>query len=162
MRGRYGTHERDFRYWNVTFMVKAWGRGAVLVCVVYAAWLALLGAQVYADGMTPSITLMMFATLNVPGLAALLTALRAPRHRFLLGLSMAPLAAACAVAVNLVVHRLGLRVDLSGFYDNVGLFVASMGYGAFVAAIGGGVGAWRAQRIAAQARVPPVTTLPEG
>ena len=83
--------------------------------------------------MTPSITLMMFATLNVPGLAALLTALRAPHHRFLLGLSMAPLAAACAVAVNLAVHRLGLRVDLSGFYDNIGLFVASMGYGVFVA-----------------------------
>jgi hypothetical protein len=162
MRGRYGTHERNFRYWNVTFMAKAWGRGAGLVLVVYAAWLALLGTEAYAGRMTPSITLMLFATLNVPGLAALLTALRAPRHRFLLGLSMAPLAAACAVAVNLAVNKLGLRVDLSGFYDNIGLFIASTGYGAFVAAIGGGVGAWRARRIAALARVAPVTTLPEG
>jgi hypothetical protein len=139
-------------------MAKAWSWGAGLVFLVYAAWLALLGAQAYTAWVAPAATLMMFATLNVPGLAALLTALRAPRHRFLLALSMAPLAALCAVAVNLSVAALGLRVDLSGFYDNVGLFVASTGYGAFVAVLGGAYGARRARRNAIEAAVSPVTS----
>ena len=142
-------------------MAKAWVWGAGLVFLVYAAWLVLLGAQAHAAWLAPAATLMVFATLNVPGLAALLTAMRAPRHRFLLGLSMGPLAAACAVAVNLAASAWSLRVDLSGFYDNLGLFVATAGYGAFVAALGGAYGAWRARRNAAGATAPSVTSLPE-
>jgi hypothetical protein len=143
-------------------MTKAWGWGAGLVLLVYAAWLVLLVAQAHADWVVPAATLMLFATLNVPGLAALLTALRAPRHRFLLGMSMGPLAAACAVAVNLAGSAWGLRVDLSGFYDNLGLFVATAGYGAFVAALGAAYGAWRARRNAPRQPAAPVTRLPEG
>lgn len=143
-------------------MAKAWISGAGLVFAVFAAWFTLLAAQVYAGWVTPLTTLMPFATLNIPGLAALWTALRAPRHRFLLALSMAPVAGACAVAVNLAFAVLGLRIDLSGFYDNLGLFVAWTGYGAFVAALGGAYGIRRARRNALEATAPPVTALPGG
>ena len=60
--------------------------------------------------------------------------------------------------MNLSVAALGLRVDLSGFYDNVGLFVASTGYGAFVAVLGGAYGARRARRNAIEAAAPSVTS----
>jgi hypothetical protein len=153
MRGRYGTDEREFRHWNMTMMAKAWIRGAGLVLAVYLAWFALLAMHVFTDWVSPLTTLMMLVALNVPGLAALLTALRAPRHRFLLGLTMAPVAAACAVAMNLALAAFGVRVDLSGFYDNSGLFLASTGYGAFVAVLGGVAGAWVGARNAAEVSV---------
>ena len=162
MRGRYGTDEREFRHWNIKFMAKSWIRGAGLVFAVYSAWFALLAMHVYTAWVSPMTTLMMLVALNVPGLAALLTALRAPRHRFLLGLTMAPVAAACVVAMNLALAAAGLRVDLSGFYDNVGLFFASTGYGLFVAVLGSAAGAWIGARNAAETRAAPVTTSPEG
>lgn len=143
-------------------MAKAWIRGAGLVLVVYLVWFALLAMHVYTSWVSPVTTLMIFVTLNIPGLAALLTALRAPRHRFLLGLTMAPVAAGCAVAMNFGLAAWGLRVDLSGFYDNVGLFLATTGYGAFVAVLGGAAGARVGARNAAEANAAPVTTLPEG
>ena len=143
-------------------MAKSWIRGAGLVFAVYSAWFALLAMHVYTAWVSPMTTLMMLVALNVPGLAALLTALRAPRHRFLLGLTMAPVAAACVVAMNLALAAAGLRVDLSGFYDNVGLFLASTGYGLFVAVLGSAAGAWIGARNAAEARAAPVTTSPEG
>ncbi len=143
-------------------MAKSWIRGAGLILAVYSAWFALLAMHVYTDWVSPMTTLMMLLTLNVPGVAALLTALRAPRHRFLLGLTMAPAAAACAVAMNLALAAVGLRVDLSGFYDNAGLFLASTGYGAFVAGLGAAAGAWVGARNAAEESAAPVTTPPEG
>ncbi len=142
-------------------MAKSWIRGAGLVLAVYSAWFALLAMHVFTTWISPVTTLMMLVTLNAPGLAALLAALRAPRHRFLLGLTMAPVAAACAVTMNLALAASGLRVDLSGFYDNVGLFFASAGYGLFVAVLGSAAGAWVGARHAAEIRAAPVTSPAE-
>ncbi len=143
-------------------IAKAWIRGAGLVLAVYLAWFALLAMHVHTAWVSPMTTLMMLVTLNVPGLAALLTALRAPRYRFLLGLTMAPVAAACAVAMNVVLAASGLRVDLSGFYDNLGLFFATTGYGLFVAVLGSAAGAKVGAGNAAEKLDATVTTLPKG
>ena len=89
---------------------------------------------------------MSFVTMNVAGLGAFITAMAAPRRGFLLGLGMAPLSAGLSVAANLLFAATGNRVDLSGFYDNFGLFTVSLGYGIFVSAVGGGMGRWLARK----------------
>ncbi len=89
--------------------------------------------------------MMSFVTMNVAGLGAFITAIAAPRRGFLLGLSMAPLSACLSMAANLLFAATGNRVDLSGFYDNFGLFTVSLAYGIFVSAVGGGIGRWLAR-----------------
>ena len=102
--------------------------------------------QAHADRVMGAIIVMLFVTMNIAGLGAFITSFLAPRHRFLLGLSMAPLAALLAVAGNLLLEASGTHVDFSGFRGNAGLFAVSLAYGLFVSAVGGGLGTWRTRR----------------
>lgn len=127
-------------------MRKSWACGAAVVVLVHAAWLGLIFLESRADWFMAAIVVMLFVAMNVAGLGAFITAMTAPRRGFLLGLSMAPLSAALTVGSNLTFAALGNRVDLSGFYDNLGLLTVSLGYGAFVAAVGGAIGSWMKRR----------------
>jgi len=126
-------------------MSKSWAYGACTVLGVHALWFGLLFLESRADWFMAAIVAMSFITMNVAGLGAFITAIAAPRRGFLLGLSMAPLSACLSMAANLLFAATGNRVDLSGFYDNFGLFTVSLAYGIFVSAVGGGIGRWMAR-----------------
>jgi hypothetical protein len=127
-------------------MRKSWVFGASVVLAVHAAWVGLIFLESRADWFMAAIVVMLFVAMNVAGLGAFITAMTAPRRGFLLGLTMAPLSAALTVGSNVAFAAVGSRVDLSGFYNNVGLLGVSLGYGAFVAAIGGVIGLWMKRR----------------
>jgi hypothetical protein len=127
-------------------MRKSWANGAAAVVLIHAAWFGLIFLESRADWFMAAIVVMLFVAMNVAGLGAFITAMTAPRRGFLLGLTMAPLSAALTVASNLAFVATGNRVDLSGFYDNWGLLIVSIGYGAFVAAVGGAIGLWMKRR----------------
>ena len=138
-------------------MKKSWAYGAAAVVLIHAAWFGLIFLESRADWFMAAIVVMLFVAMNVAGLGAFITAMTAPRRGFLLGLTMAPLSAALTVGSNLAFAAAGNRVDLSGFYDNLGLLVVSLGYGAFVAAVGGAIGLWMKRRNGSE---PAVTKAP--
>jgi hypothetical protein len=127
-------------------MSKSWAYGAATVALIHAAWFGLIFLGSRADWFMAPILVMEVVVLNVAGLGAFVTAMTAERHGFALGLSMAPLNAFLAVASNLLFAAMGIRVDLSGFYGNLGLFTILLAYGIFVSAIGGGIGLWMKRR----------------
>ena len=137
-------------------MRKSWLCGAAAVVLVHGAWFGLIFLGSRADWFMAAIVVMLFVAMNVAGLGAFITAMTAPRRGFLLGLTMAPLSAVLTVGSNLAFAVVGNRVDLSGFYNNVGLLGVSLGYGAFVAAVGGAIGLWMRRRNGAgPAPTPP-------
>ena len=140
-------------------MRKSWLFGASVVLAVHAAWVGLIFLESRADWFMAAIVVMLFVATNVAGLGAFITAMTAPRRGFLLGLTMAPLSAALTVGSNLAFAATGNRVDLSGFYDNFGLLTVSLGYGAFVAAVGGAIGLWMKRRNG-NGRAPAITAEP--
>jgi hypothetical protein len=82
----------------------------------------------------------------------------APRHGFLLGLSMAPLSALLAALSNGLLQAAGTHVDFAEFRGGIGLFAVSLAYGLFVAATGGAIGLWMKRRngaVPAVAEPPP-------
>jgi hypothetical protein len=141
-------------------MRKSWAYGAAAVFLIHAAWFGLIFLESRADWFMAAIVVMLFVAMNVAGLGAFITAMTAPRHGFLLGLSMAPLSAALTVGSNLAFAATGNRVDLSGFYDNLGLLAVSVGYGAFVAAVGGAIGLWMKRRNG-NGKAAPITDMPQ-
>jgi len=139
---------------------KSWMSGALTVFLAYFLWVALVLGQARAEWLMGPIIVMSFVTSNSAGLGAFVIALKAPSHGFLWGLGMAPLAAVLAVLANLAVRLAGVHIDLSGFRGILGLFGVTLGYGLFVAVIGGAIGAWgrrRALRDAQVATAAPVT-----
>jgi hypothetical protein len=140
-------------------MTRSWVYGAATVLVAHILWIALILTQAHADRVMGAVIVMLFVTMNIAGLAAFITTFLAPRHRFLLGLSMAPLSAIFAAAGNLALEASGTHVDFSGFRGNAGLFAVSLAYGLFVAAVGGGLGMWLSRRRVING-APLVTTLP--
>jgi hypothetical protein len=159
MRGRYGTQRQRFFQREITKMTRSWAYGAATVLAVHILWIALILTQAHADWMMGAIIVMLFVTMNIAGLGAFITAFLAPRQRFLLGLSMAPLAALLAAAGNLLLAASGTHVNFSGFRGNAGLFAVSLAYGMFVSAVGGGIGTWLARR-RATGRAPPLDAMP--
>jgi len=141
-------------------MKNSWIRGAATVFLVHLVWFALILTQAHADWVMGGIIVMLFVTMNIAGLGAFITSYGAPRHRLLLGLSMAPLTAVLATVSNLLLDVTGTHVDFSGFRGNAGLLAVSLAYGIFVSAVGGGIGAWLARRNARLARPPPVSESP--
>jgi hypothetical protein len=127
-------------------MRKSWAYGAGTVLVVHAAWFGLVFSESRVDRFMAAIVVMLFVVMNVAGLGAFITAFTAPRRGFLLGLTLAPLAALLATVSNLLMRVTGNRVDFSGFYDNFGLFTVSLGYGLLACAVGGAVGLWMRRR----------------
>ena len=93
----------------------SWLPGALAVFFAHLAWIGLVIGQAHAEWLMGAIIVMSFVTSNSAGIGAFVTALRAPRHGFLLGLGMAPLAAVLAVISNLAVRLAGVHIDLSGF-----------------------------------------------
>ena len=137
-------------------MTRSWLYGAATVLVVHLIWLTLIFTQAYFGWVMGGIIILFFLTMNIAGVGAFITASRAPKRGFVLGLTMAPLAAVLAVAENLLLAATGTHVDFSGYRGNLGLFAVSLAYGLFVSAVCGGIGVWRARRRAAQA--PPAVT----
>jgi hypothetical protein len=137
-------------------MPKGWAKscapGALAVFLAHLVWVGLVIGQARAGWLMGAIIMMFFVTLNSAGLGAFIIALRVPRHGFVLGLAMAPLAAALAVASNLAVRLAGVHIDLSGFRGVLGLFAVTLAYGVFVAVIGGAIGAWGRRRAARDAQ----------
>lgn len=138
-------------------MSKSWGYGAAVVVLIHVAWFGLIFLESRADWFMAAIVVMFLVAMNVAGLGAFITAMTAPRHGLLLGLTMAPLSAALTVGSNLAFAAIGNRVDLSGFYNNWGLLTVSLGYGAFVAAVGGAIGLWMKRR---NGNTPVITEEP--
>jgi hypothetical protein len=163
MRGRYGTRRRLFFQREITVMAKSaaasWLPGALAVFFAHIAWVGLVVGQAHAEWLMGAIIVMSFVTSNSAGIGAFITALRAPRHGFLLGLGMAPLAAVLAVLSNLAVRLAGVHIDLSGFRGILGLFAVTLGYGLFVAVIGGAIGAWGRRRAARDAQAVSTPTV---
>lgn len=127
-------------------MGKSWAYGAGAVLGVHTLWFGLIFLESRADWFMAAVVAMSLVTMNVAGLGAFITAMTAPRRGFLLGLTLAPLSALLGTASNLLFAANGNRVDLSGFYDNFGLFTVSLAYGIFVSAVGGGIGRWMARK----------------
>jgi hypothetical protein len=140
-------------------MKRAWFSGALAVFGAHAALFALIVGESRVDGLMPAIVVLMLIVMNVAGLGAYLVARRAPAGRLPLALSMAPLTAAFGTASNLLLGMFGVRADLSGFYNDAGLFLMQLGYGLFVSLVGALFGLWIAKRRAAE--VAPVTALPD-
>ena len=67
-------------------MAKSWAWGASTVFGVHLLWFGLILAQAHADRVMGGIIVMLFVAMNIAGLGAFITAYRAPRHRFVLGL----------------------------------------------------------------------------
>jgi len=140
-------------------MTKSWAYGAALVLGMHLLWFALIFTEAHADWVMPAIIMLFFATMNIAGLAAFVTAWRAPRHPLLLALSMAPLTAVLATLFNLLLDAAGTHVDFSGFRGNAGLFGISLAYGIFVSLVGAGIGIWLARRQARATATPEYVPL---
>ena len=132
-------------------MTKSWAYGAATVLAAHLLWLALVFTQSYGDWVMPAIVVMLFVVINIAGIAAFITALKAPRDPLLLSLSMAPLSAALVTLGNELLVATGTRLDFAGSRGSLGLFTVAFIYGIFVAAIGGLIGAWMSRRRMADA-----------
>jgi hypothetical protein len=146
---------------------RAWISGFLAVFLAHLAWFGLIVAEAHVDGFMPLVVLLLLVVLNIAGVAAFMIARRAARLGLPLALTMAPLTAALGTASNLLFGVAGTRVDISGFYNNAGLFVSLLLYGAFVSAVGGAIGVWAGRKDGAEVPVPIPTrpasseTLPE-
>jgi hypothetical protein len=136
-------------------MGKSWAYGAATVLGVHALWFGLVFLESRAAWFMAALVVMSLVAMNVAGLGAFITAMTSPRHGFLLGLTLAPLSAFLGMGSNLLFAATGIRVDVSGFYDNFGLFTVSLAYGIFAAAVGGGIGRWMARKPGPASSLPP-------
>ena len=139
-------------------MAKAWGSGALVVICAHTLWFLMILTEAHSDWLMPAITVMLIVVMNIAGIGAFVTALRAPRHRVPLALSMAPLTAALATLSNWILVLAGTHVDFSGFRGAAGLFAISLAYGIFVSAVGAAIAIWLTKR--REATVPAVAQLP--
>jgi hypothetical protein len=129
------------------------------VFLAHLAWFGAIAAAARVDGFMPLVVTLLLVVLNIAGIAAFLIARRVPGPGLLLALTMAPLSAAFGTASNLLFGSAGVRVDISGFYNNAGLFTSLLLYGAFVAAVGAVIGRWVGRR-PGETTLAPVTTPP--
>ena len=133
---------------------RAWVSGILAVFLAHLAWFGAIVADARFGGLMPLVVLLLLVVLNIAGVAAFMIARRAARLGLLLALTMAPLTAALGTAANLLFGAAGVRVDISGFYDNAGLFSSLLLYGAFVSAAGGVIGTWLRGKSAAETPAP--------
>lgn len=98
--------------------VKAWGLGAVIVCLAYATWFISLWANQFIEALA-------FFLWGAPALAAFVTAYLTPRRKILMGTSMALLAASLTGILNFVYEALGRAVDFPGIRGMTILVVIS-------------------------------------
>jgi amino acid transporter len=140
-------------------MSRAWFSGFLAVFLAHLAWFGAICAAARVDAFMPLVVVLQFVVLNVAGVAAFIVARRAPRLKLPLALTMAPLAAAVGTVANLLFRFAGIRVDISGFYNNAGLFISLLSYASLVAAIGAACGVW-AGRNRGEKRSAPVAATP--
>ncbi|MEO8062655.1 MAG: hypothetical protein ABI821_07890 [Pseudomonadota bacterium] len=135
--------------------------------LAHLAWFGVVVAAARVDGFMPLVVILLLVVLNIAAVAAFMIARRATRFGLLQGLTMAPLTAALGTATNLLFGLARVRVDISGFYDNAGLFTSLLMYGTVVSAVGGAIGMSIGRKRAAEMPAPvtaaPVVaeTLPE-
>jgi len=132
-------------------MTKSWAHGAALVLATHLLWFGLIYTESRVDVVMPAIIVMFSVVMNIAGLGAFITSLRAPRHGLALAVSLAPLSALLATLFNMLLGASGTHVDFSGFHGSPGLFAVTLAYGIFVSLVGGGIGLWVARRRAAAA-----------
>ena len=143
-------------------MKRAWFSGALAVFLAHFALFWLMVAESWVDGLMPAIVLTMLVVTNVAGLGAFITARLAPSYRLPLALTMAPLTAVLGTLSNLLFGFFGVRADLSGFYNDAGLFTMLLLYGILAAIVGGGLGMWIGGRRDDEEVSLPVATQPSG
>ena len=137
------------------------------VFLTHLTWFGVVLAEARVDAFMPLTVVLLLVVLNIAGVAAFMIARRVPGPGLLLALTMAPITAALGTAANLLFGRVGVRVDISGFYTNAGLFTSLLVYGAFVSLVGGVLGMWvgrrRGEWADAPVTIPPaaVESLPE-
>ena len=128
-------------------------------------WLIVGEARV--NWLMPVIVVMMLVVMNIAGLGAFVTARQAPKFRLPLAMTMALLTAVLGTLSNLLFGFFGVRADLSGFYNDAGLFTMLFMYGIFVSIVGGGIGMWIGRRREEEVSLPVATqpsvteTLPD-
>ncbi len=140
-------------------MSRPWISGFSAVFLAHLAWFGVIATAAHLDGFMPFIVILLPVVLNVAGLAAFMIARRAVRHRLLLALTMAPLTAALGTASNLLFRFMGIPVDISGFYNDAGLFTSLLMYGALMSTVGGAIGMWVSRNRGGEI-LAPVTTAP--
>src|SRR4029078_9997782 len=139
MRGRYGTHRLAIFQPKSTKRTKGWAHGAALVLATHLLWFGLIYTESRVDVVMPAIIVMFSVVMNIAGLGAFITSLRAPRHGLALAVSLAPLSALLATLFNMLLGASGTHVDFSGFHGSPGLFAVTLAYGIFVSLVGGGI-----------------------
>jgi hypothetical protein len=140
-------------------MKRAWFSGALAVFAAHLALFGLIVAAARVDALMPAVVVALLVVMNVAGLGACITAWRAPHWRLPLALTMAPLTAALGTWSNELLGLFGVRADLSGFYNDAGLFTMLLMYGVFVSCVGAGIGLWIGPR--RETAIAPATALPE-
>jgi hypothetical protein len=139
-------------------MGRAWISGFSAVFLAHLAWFGVIVGASRVDGFMPLIVILLPVVLNIAGLAAFLIARQRAPHRFLLALTMAPVTAVLGTASNLLFRMAGSRVDISGFYNDAGLFTSLLAYGVLVCVVGALIGLWVSRK--SREEVPAVSALP--
>jgi amino acid transporter len=141
-------------------MKRAWFSGALAVFCAHFTLFWLIVGEARVNWLMPAIVVMLLVVMNIAGLGAFVTARQAPKFRLPLAMTMAPLTAVLGTLSNLLFGFFGVRADLSGFYNDAGLFSMSFTYGIVVSIVGGGIGMWIGRRREDDAVSPPVATQP--
>jgi hypothetical protein len=148
-------------------MKRAWFSGALAVFCAHFALFWLIVGEAWVSWLMPAIVVMLLVVMNIAGLGAFVTARLAPKFRLPLAMTMALLSAVLGTLSNRLFGYFGVRADLSGFYNDAGLFTMLFMYGIFVSIAGGGLGMWIGRRREVEEVSPPATrpgvteTLPD-
>lgn len=133
-------------------MRRAFLLGVGLIVFIFGAY-ALAGTAVReSDAIT-------WLASMAPGVAAFVAALRAPRKKVLLGVSMAPVAAAVAAVINAIDYWSGGRTDFPGMRGAVSVVEFVFVMSALPAVAGAVVGRAVASRFG---RISPVGGAADG
>ncbi len=112
---------------------KSWALGTLIVLAVYGAWFASLQAKVFSE-------ILMLLLWGGPIVGAFTVAYLSPRHKILLGVSMALPASILAGALNLAYESLGNAVDFPGQRGGMILVAVSLAYNVVLCLLGSAFG----------------------
>lgn len=125
-------------------MLRAFLLGVGLVVVCFSVY-AFLGESARASDVVEVLVAI------TPGGAAFATAWIAPRRKFLLGLTMVPMAALAAAIINGIDILLGGRTDFPGLRGELGIVEIFLLTSAIPSLVGSGVGWWLSKHLAKKA-----------
>src|SRR5256885_12482135 len=96
-------------------MNRAWREGAAVVVLAHLSWFGLIVLGSHSSWFMGAIVVMFFLVMNVAGLAAFVTALRAADRKIQRAMSMAPLTALPATVPNPPFQPIGVALGFSRF-----------------------------------------------